>query len=83
MWIFTRDIDYGNFKSEVARHQGSAGAAYEDTLHEVWGRCSDCSNEGLQGVASALTYHLRYVGSEVCGRFTKQDPPHDRLTLCR
>ena len=32
-----RDIDYGNFKSEVARHQGSAGAAYEDTLHEVWG----------------------------------------------
>ena len=36
MWNFTRDIDYGNFKSEVARHQGSAGAAYEDTLHEVW-----------------------------------------------
>ena len=32
-----RDIDYGNFKSEVARHQGAAGAAYEDALHEVWG----------------------------------------------
>lgn len=30
------EIDYGNFKSEVASHQGSAGAAYEHALHEVW-----------------------------------------------
>jgi hypothetical protein len=30
------ETDYGNFKSEVARHQGSAGAAYEDSLHDVW-----------------------------------------------
>jgi hypothetical protein len=30
------EIDYGNFKSEVARHQGRAGDAYERSLHEVW-----------------------------------------------
>jgi hypothetical protein len=30
------EIDYDNFKSEVARHQGRAGAAYECSLHEVW-----------------------------------------------
>jgi hypothetical protein len=30
------ETDYDNFKSEVARHQGSAGAAYEHSLHEVW-----------------------------------------------
>lgn len=30
------EIDYGNFKSEVARHQGAAGSAYESALHEVW-----------------------------------------------
>jgi len=30
------EMDYDNFKSEVARHQGSEGAAYEHSLHEVW-----------------------------------------------
>jgi len=30
------EMDYDNFKSEVARHQGSAGADYEHSLHEVW-----------------------------------------------
>ena len=30
------DIDYDNFKSEVARHQGASGAAYEQSLHAVW-----------------------------------------------
>jgi hypothetical protein len=30
------ETDYDNFKSEVARHQGLAGAAYERSLHEVW-----------------------------------------------
>ena len=30
------ESDYDNFKSEVARHQGRAGAAYEHSLHEVW-----------------------------------------------
>jgi hypothetical protein len=30
------ETDYDNFKSEVARHQGKAGAAYEHALHEVW-----------------------------------------------
>lgn len=32
----TEETDYDNFKSEVARHQGRAGAAYEHSLHEVW-----------------------------------------------
>lgn len=30
------DIDYDNFKSEVARQQGAAGARYEHALHDVW-----------------------------------------------
>ena len=30
------ETDYDNFKSEVARHQGTAGAAYERSLHDVW-----------------------------------------------
>jgi hypothetical protein len=30
------ETDYDNFKSEVARHQGKAGAAYQRSLHEVW-----------------------------------------------
>ena len=30
------ETDYGNFKSEVARHQGRAGVAYERSLHDVW-----------------------------------------------
>lgn len=30
------ETDYDNFKSEVARHQGRAGAGYEHSLHEVW-----------------------------------------------
>ena len=28
------ETDYDNFKSEVARHQGKAGAAYEHALHD-------------------------------------------------
>src|SRR5213080_2505575 len=30
------ELDYDNFKSEVARFQGRDGAAYESSLHEVW-----------------------------------------------
>ena len=30
------DVDYDNFKSEVARFQGRDGAAYEHALHDVW-----------------------------------------------
>jgi hypothetical protein len=30
------EMDYDNFKSKVARHQGSEGDAYEHSLHEVW-----------------------------------------------
>jgi len=32
----TNELDYDNFKSEVSRHQGSDGAAYEHSLHDVW-----------------------------------------------
>jgi len=32
----TSELDYDNFKSEVTRHQGSDGAAYEHSLHDVW-----------------------------------------------
>ena len=32
----SNELDYDNFKSEVAHHQGRAGAAYEHSLHEVW-----------------------------------------------
>ena len=31
-----QETDYDNFKSEVARYQGSAGAAYEHALHRIW-----------------------------------------------
>ena len=30
------EMDYDNFKSKVARHQGIEGADYEYSLHEVW-----------------------------------------------
>ena len=30
------ELDYDNFKSEVARFQRHTGAAYEHSLHEVW-----------------------------------------------
>ena len=30
------EMDYDNFKSEVAHHQGGDGADYEHSLHEVW-----------------------------------------------
>jgi hypothetical protein len=30
------EIDYDNFKSEVARHLGPAGVHYEHALHDVW-----------------------------------------------
>lgn len=31
-----QEIEYGNFKSEVAEYQGVKGAEYEHSLHEVW-----------------------------------------------
>ena len=30
------ETDYDNFKSKVAQHQGRPGAAYSQSLHEVW-----------------------------------------------
>jgi hypothetical protein len=35
------EIDYDNFKSEVAHHQGKSGAAYERSLHDVWSMMFD------------------------------------------
>lgn len=38
-WILSElanDIDYDNFKSAVAEHQGGDGQPYEKSLHEVW-----------------------------------------------
>ena len=32
----TEEMDYDNFKSEVARFQGESGADYEHAWHEVW-----------------------------------------------
>ena len=32
----TNELDYDNFKSKVAQHQGSDGVAYEHALHDVW-----------------------------------------------
>lgn len=32
----TEDLDYDNFKSEVARFQGRDGADYEHALHDIW-----------------------------------------------
>lgn len=41
VWIqvvsgLVEETDYDNFKSEVARHQGRGGEAYEHSLHHVW-----------------------------------------------
>ena len=30
------ETDYDNFKSKVAHHRGTAGAAYSGALHKVW-----------------------------------------------
>lgn len=32
----SEEMDYDNFKSKVAQHQGVAGADYEHSLHNVW-----------------------------------------------
>ncbi len=36
MEALARETDYDNFKSEVARYQGTSGEAYENSLHKVW-----------------------------------------------
>ena len=44
---------WGNFKNQVAKHQGRAGAAYANALHEVWAvmyRLQECQNAMLPGV---------------------------------
>lgn len=35
------DIEYGNFKSAVASHQGAGGATYAHALSDVWEVMSD------------------------------------------
>ena len=34
--VLAEETDYDNFKSTVARQQGSAGAAYTRALHDLW-----------------------------------------------
>ena len=34
--LLTDEMDYDNFKGEVARFQGAKGHAYERSLHDVW-----------------------------------------------
>ena len=36
MAALAAETDYDNFKTEVLRHQGKDGAAYEHALHKVW-----------------------------------------------
>ncbi len=36
MLELTEELDYDNFKGEVAGHQGKSGAAYAHSLHDVW-----------------------------------------------
>jgi hypothetical protein len=40
------DLDYDNFKSEVARFQGRDGAAYEHSLHKVWSVMHELQKQG-------------------------------------
>lgn len=40
------ETDDDNFKSEVARDQGKAGAAYEHALHDVWSVMNRLHKEG-------------------------------------
>lgn len=37
MAALAEELDYDNFKSEVAKYQGSGGRDYEHALHGVWG----------------------------------------------
>lgn len=47
------ETDYDNFKSEVADHQGAAGAAYERSLHDVWSVMTELQkSEGLPPVTA-------------------------------
>jgi hypothetical protein len=47
------ETDYDNFKAEVARHQGKAGAAYEQSLHDVWSVMHDLQkSEGLPPITA-------------------------------
>lgn len=46
------DTDYDNFKSEVARFQGSAGIDYEHALHDVWGVMYDLQGKRGGGMST-------------------------------
>lgn len=39
-----QDTDYDNFKSAVAKHQGTAGVDYERALHDVWSVMNELQN---------------------------------------
>ena len=42
------EINYDNFKSEVARNEGRDGAAYEHSLHEVWSVMNRLQRDGRE-----------------------------------
>jgi hypothetical protein len=47
------ETDYDNFKSEVANRQGAAGAAYEQSLHDVWSVMNELQkSEGLPAITA-------------------------------
>ena len=48
------EIDYENFKSEVAQFQGRAGAAYERPLDDVWSVMHRLQNKAVQLQLNAL-----------------------------
>ena len=40
------ELDYDNFKSEVARYQGREGTDYEHALHDVWSVMDELQDAG-------------------------------------
>jgi len=42
----SEEMDYDNFKSKVAVHQGAGGADYEQSLHDVWSVMHRLQSEG-------------------------------------
>ena len=41
------EMDYDNFKSKVAQHQGNDGADYEHSLHDVWSVMNRLQNKSV------------------------------------
>ena len=82
------ETDYDNFKAEVARHQGDAGAGYERSLHGVWSAMHKLqATEGLPPITAGridaiLPYLIRFEADDFSagtweapkGQFPRFDP---------